>query len=147
LFSNTAMAGATDNIVVPRNFRLLEELENGEKGLDGDGSVSYGLDDRDDNFMTNWNGTILGPPGSKHEGRIYSLKITCGDDYPQRPPRIKFQSRINMSAVNATGEVMVSSIKNWKRDYTIEVVLKEIYREMQSPQNRNLPQPPEGSTF
>lgn len=32
--------------------------------------------------MYEWNGTILGPPHSAYENRIFSLSIYCGDKYP-----------------------------------------------------------------
>jgi hypothetical protein len=49
-------------VIVPRNFKLLEELEASEKGT-GDMSVSLGLVDHDDIFLSEWQGSILGPGG------------------------------------------------------------------------------------
>ncbi|EJU03501.1 UBC-like protein [Dacryopinax primogenitus] len=135
--------------VVPRNFRLLEELEKGEKGI-GDGSCSYGLEDGDDITMSNWNGTIIGPGHTVHENRIYSLKIHCDDSYPDSPPRISFLSRVNLPFVAANGQVEAGKIgvlAHWRRNYTIETVLVEMRKEMASPTNRKLPQPPEGSVY
>ncbi|KAH9839975.1 UBC-like protein [Rhodofomes roseus] len=135
---------------VPRNFRLLEELEKGEKGI-GDGSCSYGLEDSDDIMMSHWNGTIIGPGHTVHENRIYSLKITCGDSYPEEPPTIQFISRVNLPFVSPVdGKVDPSKLPvlaHWNRNNSIETVLVEIRREMASFNNRKLPQPPEGSTF
>lgn len=53
---------AGETVIVPRNFKLLEELEKSEKGL-GDMAISFGLVDSGDTFLSDWNGGILGPAG------------------------------------------------------------------------------------
>ncbi|MCO5552889.1 hypothetical protein L7F22_006408 [Adiantum nelumboides] len=104
-------------ILVPRNFRLLEELDKGEKGI-GDGTCSYGLDDGSDVMMSNWNGTIIGPGHSVHQNRIYSLKITCGQQYPDQPPEIWFLTRINLPCVNQqTGKVGLTQTRYHAEDF------------------------------
>ncbi|OWP00913.1 hypothetical protein B2J93_209 [Marssonina coronariae] len=116
---------------VPRNFRLLEELEKGEKGL-GAEACSYGLADGDDLLMSNWTGTILGPPHSAHENRIYGLNMHCGPDYPDKPPTIRFVNQINLPCVNPRdGKVdpaKLPCLANWERKMTMETVLIELRR-------------------
>eukprot|EP01111_Echinosteliopsis_oligospora_P007722 TRINITY_DN2299_c0_g1_i1.p1 TRINITY_DN2299_c0_g1~~TRINITY_DN2299_c0_g1_i1.p1 ORF type:complete len:142 (-),score=32.60 TRINITY_DN2299_c0_g1_i1:226-651(-) len=137
-------------VTVPRNFRLLEELEKGEKAV-GDGSVSYGLESPDDMSLSNWIGTIIGPNNTAYENRIYTLRIHCDKDYPNKQPIVRFTSRINMTCVNqSTGAVEPKHfplLANWSNKYGIEHVLVELKKEMSSGSNKKLSQPSEGSMF
>ena len=88
------MAGQQEKIIVPRNFKLLEELENAEKGKTSM-EISFGLADQSDITLTEWQCTILGPMGSPVEGRIVSLLLKCDNDYPTKEPIVQFQTKMN----------------------------------------------------
>lgn len=137
-------------VEVPRNFRLLEELEKGEKALGANQNVSVGLRDADDIYMHFWNGTIVGPAGTTFEYRILSLEIHCDEHYPKNPPHIRFLSKVNLPCVDPDGTVNPNKFlffKHWNPDNTMEACLAGLRHEMEVPANRKLIQPEEGSVY
>uniref|UniRef100_A0A8C2LXN0 Uncharacterized protein n=1 Tax=Cricetulus griseus TaxID=10029 RepID=A0A8C2LXN0_CRIGR len=120
------MAATTGSgVMVPQNFQVLEELEEGQKGV-GDGTVSLGM--------------IFGPPRSIYENRIYSRKIECG-----------FVTKVNMSIVISSNRVMdpraTAVLAKWQKSHSIKVILQELRLLMMAKEILKLPQPPEGQCY
>jgi len=147
------MAASEKKATVPRNFRLLYELEAGEKGIGEEKVkhasspwVSYGLDG-DDILLSHWQGTIIGPQNTNLGEYIFNVKITCGPQYPDKPPTIKFVEKITMDCVDASGYVSnkLPILASWKRDYGIKEILYQLH-EMMVPASKNK-QPAPGTLY
>ena len=127
-------------------------------------TISMGLHDPDDILLTEWNASILALEvtivllpffvlklllKAPFEGRLFELRVTCGPQYPDAPPLVRFVHKINLQCVDQrTGIVNVQQVvPQWQRSMTIESVLVAIQRTMVNPHNRRLPQPAEGEMF
>merc|ERR1711934_943541 len=140
---------STGSVVIPRNFKLLEELETSEKGSIGDGQVSYSLVDPQDPTLTNWTATVTGPPGTTLDGRVTTIQLYCGQSYPREPPLVRFVSKVNITGVDEqTGEVSFRKVQAWwNPTSTIFELLTKMRVDMASPANRDNEQPPDNAVF
>ena len=83
------------------------------------------------------------------DGNMYSLRVSVGENYPEVPPTIVFESKVNLSCVDASGNLKrdFPGLTQWNRNHTIESVLVAVKNCMNTPANRRATQPPEGSTY
>ncbi|KAI3381772.1 hypothetical protein SNEBB_009942 [Seison nebaliae] len=74
-----------------------------------------------------WQGTIMGPPDSPYQGGVFFLTVTFPTDYPFKPPRVMFTTKIYHPNIRDNGSICLDILKTqWTPALTIAKVLLSI---------------------
>lgn len=85
-----------------------------------------------DNVMT-WNAVIIGPADTPFEDGTFRLVMHFEEQYPNKPPSVKFISQMFHPNVYATGELCLDILQNrWSPTYDVAAVLTSIQRWVES---------------
>uniref|UniRef100_A0AAQ5XL33 E2 ubiquitin-conjugating enzyme n=1 Tax=Amphiprion ocellaris TaxID=80972 RepID=A0AAQ5XL33_AMPOC len=70
--------------------------------------------------MFHWQATIMGPPDSPYQGGVFFLTIHFPTDYPFKPPKVAFTTRIYHPNINSNGSICLDILRSqWSPALTI----------------------------
>jgi ubiquitin-conjugating enzyme E2 D/E len=89
----------------------------------------------DENNLFSWKATIEGPKGSPYEGGAFNLSIQYPEDYPYRPPEVKFLTKIYHPNVECdSGHIGLNILRqDWCPALTISVILVSVQAFLSDP--------------
>ena len=122
LESHVIIIGIIQNLTLYLPIAMFTELV--DLGKDPPANCSAGPVGDD---MFHWQATIMGPDESPYAGGVFFLDIHFPADYPFKPPKVHFTTRIYHCNINSNGGICLDILKDqWSPALTISKVLLSI---------------------
>jgi len=114
-------------VIVPQNFwgvrrRMMKEIQDLMKDpLD---NISFEYDEKD---ITDLNFYLIGTAGTPYEGGFFQVKVKIPYDYPFKPPKVNFITRIFHLNINSQGALYLDVLHNqWSPALTISKIMLSV---------------------
>ncbi|XP_064222398.1 ubiquitin-conjugating enzyme E2 B isoform X1 [Aotus nancymaae] len=92
-----------------------------------------------ENNIMQWNAVIFGPEGTPFEDGTFKLVIEFSEEYPNKPPTVRFLSKMFHPNVYADGSICLDILQNrWSPTYDVSSILTSIQSLLDEP-NPNSP--------
>ncbi|CAM9015292.1 unnamed protein product [Wickerhamomyces anomalus] len=86
-----------------------------------------------DNVMV-WNAIIIGPADTPFEDGTFRLSINFDEQYPNKPPQVKFISQMFHPNVYASGELCLDILQNrWSPTFDVASILTSVQSLLNDP--------------
>ncbi|CAG7867021.1 unnamed protein product [Brassica rapa] len=121
-FNRLTPVDGTVKMSTPARKRLMRDF----KRLQQDPPAGISGAPQDNNIML-WNAVIFGPDDTPWDGGTFKLSLQFSEDYPNKPPTVRFVSRMFHPNIYADGSICLDILQNqWSPIYDVAAILTSI---------------------
>jgi len=97
--------------------------------------------------LMSWSATIFGPESGPFEGGVFTLRLNFTDQYPQKPPKVRFLTQMYHPNVYSDGSICLDILQDkWAPIYSVSTILVSIQSLLTDP-NPSSPANPEAANL
>ena len=81
----------------------------------------------DEDSLFRWKAVIFGPDDTEWEGGVFRLILEFSEDYPNKPPKVKFLTKMFHPNIYNDGSICLDILQNmWSPVYDISSILTSV---------------------